>query len=724
MLRNKVIDLSNEDIRMLVLIGLLACVQEKEEVVEAYSLSSEMLDYGTIPIDTWQEQAFSFQNLGSDSMQILSIGIIDASETVWTVDREEINELPSGDYLTVTVRFEPVDEEPSIARVQIRTDMTETPILYVEALGQGSPSILDEDGDGFSPADGDCNDNNASIFPNAEEVCDGKDSNCDGILPEDEEDIDSDGWAACDGDCDDYDADVYPNAPEICDDLDNDCDGYIPDLEDLDGDGQTACDGDCDDNNPDRWWGNEEVCDYIDNSCSGVVDDLDEDGDGHSACPSGGDCNDRLATAYPVVFDSAAADGGDGSPSRPFNNIDSAIQNLDTICRTVMVKPGSHTVSAGWNGGLLRISGASRYADEVVLTPEGPDLAIFAIYSNSELVLDGLTLFEGSGGGYGGAIYADQATVRILNSILLSNSSGLSGGAIAVEDYSTLEIINSDLSYNDAGGGGGAIYTERSFVSISDSTLSHNNATQGAGIESIQSFYTITNTTFSNNSASGEGGAIGLYSGSRLSMTRGDFIENQAAYSGGGIIIRDTNQPVVIRNGIFHSNAVGESGGAIAVLGSDSSTMIANNTFVDNVAIEEGGDLYSSPETSSEGVWFWGNITAYADAMSSVFISDESNAQVAFNSCFEPFSNVTQQSDCFVIPSGADVGFNTNQDPLFSSFSNDAIPWNDDLSLQQLSPAINAGPLPGTGASFYNSWTDSDGSRNDQGHLGGPEGIR
>ena len=125
----------------------------------------------------------------------------------------------------------------------------------------------------------------------------------------------------------------------------------------------------------------------------------------------------------------------------------------------------------------------------MVLTPEGPGLGIFAVFSNPELVLDGLTLFGGAAGSYGGAIYADQATIRLFNSILLSNSSGLSGGAIAVEDFSTLEIINSDLSYNETGGGGGAIYAERSFVTISDSNLSHNMATQGAGIASIQSFY-------------------------------------------------------------------------------------------------------------------------------------------------------------------------------------------------------------------------------------------
>ena len=46
--------------------------------------------------------------------------------------------------------------------------------------------------------------------------------------PVSEEDCDGDGFAPADGDCDDTSVDVNPNADEICgDDIDNDCDESI-----------------------------------------------------------------------------------------------------------------------------------------------------------------------------------------------------------------------------------------------------------------------------------------------------------------------------------------------------------------------------------------------------------------------------------------------------------------------------------------------------------------
>ena len=89
----------------------------------------------------------------------------------------------------------------------------------------------DLDADGYdSEACGgtDCDDSVPDIYPGADEICDGKDSDCDGLVLNDEADSDGDGWMSCAGDCDDADPEVSPGHLEVPDNgKDDDCDGEI-----------------------------------------------------------------------------------------------------------------------------------------------------------------------------------------------------------------------------------------------------------------------------------------------------------------------------------------------------------------------------------------------------------------------------------------------------------------------------------------------------------------
>ena len=137
------------------------------------------------------------------------------------------------------------------------SDITAEPASEASAEPSGEPSseevdplTTDDDNDGFSENQGDCDDSNSQINPGAEDrAVDGFDQNCDGI---DGPDLDQDGYvdlAAGGNDCNDNNPNVHPGMEEDpTDGLDTDCDGendpgfYTVTEEYVD----ELCDGECD----------------------------------------------------------------------------------------------------------------------------------------------------------------------------------------------------------------------------------------------------------------------------------------------------------------------------------------------------------------------------------------------------------------------------------------------------------------------------------------------
>ncbi|MBX7053142.1 MAG: T9SS type A sorting domain-containing protein, partial [Flavobacteriales bacterium] len=216
--------------------------------------------------------------------------------------------------------------------------------------------FADEDGDGYgsailgdfcsAPANssvvgGDCNDNNASISPDASESCDEIDNNCDGNIDNDVvyvdyyDDNDGDGFGdlflgnlciapiggvTTPGDCDDSNEEINPDATEICNDTDDNCDELVDEgleyadyYSDDDGDGYgdvlvgsfcaaplntSTTAGDCDDNNANINPGSVEFCNEVDDNCDEAIDNdvsyfdyySDLDGDGYGADYLGNFC--------------------------------------------------------------------------------------------------------------------------------------------------------------------------------------------------------------------------------------------------------------------------------------------------------------------------------------------------------------------------------------------------------------------------------------------------
>lgn len=181
---------------------------------------------------------------------------------------------------------------------------------------------------GYVADDSDCNDINASVNPDASEVCNDIDDDCDEMVDDADDstdtstminwylDADTDGhglafiYAMCENetgilvttndDCDDNNASAYPGATEVCDSADNDCDSVTDENDatdasiwyaDVDNDsygnatvsavscsqplGYVADWTDCNDDNASINPAATEVCDIADNDCDGMTDDSD-----------------------------------------------------------------------------------------------------------------------------------------------------------------------------------------------------------------------------------------------------------------------------------------------------------------------------------------------------------------------------------------------------------------------------------------------------------------
>ena len=130
------------------------------------------------------------------------------------------------------------------------------------------------------------------------------------------------------------------------------------------------------------------------------------------------------------------------------------------------------------------------------------------LFVDAKLTLNNLTVANGRGAGGGGI--ANQGTLTVTNSTLSGNNAnvGIASGGGIWNYGGTVTVSNSTLSGNSASYAGGGIENNRGTLTMSNSTLSGNSVTdvdygKGGGISSFGGSVTLKNTIVANSPSGG-----------------------------------------------------------------------------------------------------------------------------------------------------------------------------------------------------------------------------
>lgn len=208
------------------------------------------------------------------------------------------------------------------------------------------------------------------------------------------------------------------------------------------------------------------------------------------------------------------------------------------------------------------------------------------------------------------AIALPPTTVTIANVTIQNSTSGAAGNALRVVGGGIINIDNVRVQ-NNTGSVRGSVRFDvetnaRMTVGISNSTITNNTASAGAGVAITNELgsgnivVSITDSAITNNTATGSGGGVLVnnVSGTSTSLTMNNTtLSGNGASIGGGINVTGTGTPTsvtLLSTTVSGNNATNGGGGVSFDGGPAADLLIENTTLNANTAANTGAGLLAT----------------------------------------------------------------------------------------------------------------------------------
>lgn len=330
---------------------------------------------------------------------------------------------------------------------------------------------------------------------------------------------------------------------------------------------------------------------------------------------------------------------------------DSGVTIKDAGDTNVLLKDLTIEKNEGKQGGGVHIENSQNVTIDhctiqnnstTVVSENGSDVSVGAgggvfVSNNSHVTIQNGSTIQGNTGTRGGGIYTEHSTVEVVEKSEIKNNiatdvpsgapnsnKGLGGGIYSFD--STLTVTDSTISGNEAkgstsviiyndgelssstlgnGGGGICAVGKKSDVTLDKVTVTGNKATSnvstnlgaGGGIEAQGGSLTVKDSTISDNNARGNGGGIFSAEGNVLNIS-GSTIQGNTGDNGGGIHMgqaRDASKTpskaTITDTKILENEAIGSGEGGGVYVGTRADATLKGCTVANNKSVSTGGGI-------------------------------------------------------------------------------------------------------------------------------------